>query len=166
MRVQIREVQISDAQAILEVLNPIIETKKYTILDSTLTVEEEKEFIRNFPESGVFYVAEDVNLERLAGFQVIEPIGKYTRALDHVATVGTYVHLSSRRQGIGTTLSQSTFQVAKRRGFEKLFTQILASNKGALAFYKKIGFSVIGTATRHAKLAGRYIDEIYVEKFL
>jgi hypothetical protein len=35
-----------------------------------------------------------------------------------------------------------------------------------LATYRANGFEVIGTARRHAKIDGRYVDEILIEKSL
>ncbi|MFA0678652.1 histone acetyltransferase, partial [Vibrio sp. 10N.222.51.A6] len=57
MSLTIREVAVQDAQGIIDVLNPIIIEARYTILDQTFTVDEEKAFIESFPECGVFSVA-------------------------------------------------------------------------------------------------------------
>jgi RimJ/RimL family protein N-acetyltransferase len=43
---------------------------------------------------------------------------------------------------------------------------VRADNAAALAVYIAQGFGVIGTAARHAKIDGRYIDEIPIEKLL
>jgi RimJ/RimL family protein N-acetyltransferase len=43
---------------------------------------------------------------------------------------------------------------------------VRADNAAALATYRAHGFEVIGTARRHAKIDGRYIDEILIEKAL
>lgn len=53
MSLVVRKVSINDAQGITEVLNPIIIEGLYTVLDTTFTVDEEKEFIAQFPERGV-----------------------------------------------------------------------------------------------------------------
>ncbi|MBV8815194.1 MAG: GNAT family N-acetyltransferase, partial [Verrucomicrobia bacterium] len=53
---------------------------------------------------------------------------------------------------------------AKEKGFEKFFAFVRADNPGALSFYKRIGFEVIGIAKRHAKINGRYIDEVMIER--
>jgi len=63
----IREVRPDDAEAIVSILNPIIESGVYSALDTPLTVEDEREFIRNFPRSGVFHVAEDSRDHRAVG---------------------------------------------------------------------------------------------------
>jgi len=147
-------------------LNPIIKVGKYTVLNTPLSVEDERNFIANFPERGVFHVAERPDDGAVVGFQSIEPFATYTHAFDHVGVIGTFVSLPLRRQGIGTHLAQSTFEVAEKKGFEKIFTYILASNKESLTFHIKLGFSIIGTAKKQAKFGDRYEDEIFVEKFL
>ncbi len=57
MSLVMRQVIIDDAEGITNVLNPIILEGLYTVLDTIFTVEEEKEFIAQFPERGVFTVA-------------------------------------------------------------------------------------------------------------
>ena len=47
-----------------------------------------------------------------------------------------------------------------------IFTFVSADNPAALAAYLDQGFTVVGTATRHAKIDGRYIDEVMIEKAL
>ena len=47
-----------------------------------------------------------------------------------------------------------------------MLTYIRADNPVALATYQKHGFRIVGTADRHAKLNGRYVDVIIVEQRL
>ena len=44
----IREVRPEDAEAIVRILNPIIEAGVYTVMDTPLTVEFEREYIEKF----------------------------------------------------------------------------------------------------------------------
>jgi len=162
----IREVRPEDAGGIIAVLNPIIAAGRYTVLDAPFTAEAEREFIARFPERGIFHVAERVLDGRIVGFQTLEPFGAYTHAFHHVATMGTYVDLAERRKGIGARLAEATFQAARRKGYEKIFTYVRADNPDSLAFYLKIGFRVVGTAQRQALFGERYVDEVIIEKFL
>lgn len=164
MEIKIREMCVKDAEGIISILNPIIHDG-LTVIDGPLTVKQEKKFLKNFPKKGIFYVAIH-NDKDLIGFQVLEPFENYAHAFDHVATIGTYVNISERRQGIGTELSYQTFKKSKEKGFEKIFTYVLAENKHALQFYLKLGFKIIGKSVQQAKLNGKYLDEIIIEKFL
>lgn len=162
----VREVCPDDAEEIVGILNPVIESGAYTVLDSPVTADFEREFIKNFPERGLFYTALDEHSKKIIGFQNIEPFAAYTSAFDHVGIIATYVNLSYRRQGVGQHLSEVVFENAGAKGYEKLFTYIRADNAGALAFYSKLGFRIVGTAQKQARIGQKYVDEIIVEKFL
>lgn len=164
--IMIRDVVEADADAILGILNPIIAARIYTAFDRPFSLEAERDYIAGFPSRGVWKVAQRQSDGRLVGFQVLEPFGPYTAAFDHVGTLGTYVDLAQRRQGIATALFAATFAAASQKGFEKIFTFVRADNPSALSTYQAHGFHVVGTARRHAKIDGRYIDEVLIEKML
>ncbi len=112
----IREARPDDAEAIIHILNPIIEAGAYTMLLAPFTADAEREFIPNFPTRGIFHVAEVLPAQRVVGFQTVEPFAAYTSAFDHVAIMGTFVDLTERRRGIGARLAQATFEAARRAG--------------------------------------------------
>jgi L-amino acid N-acyltransferase YncA len=165
MSIVVRAATPGDAAAIAGVLNPIIEDGRYSALDTTFSVDEERAFIEQFPARGIFHVAVDES-GTVAGFQVFEPLAPHLHALDHVGTIGTYVDLARRRQGIASHLFAATFEAAVAKGYEKIFTFVRADNPAALATYLRHGFTVVGTAKRHAKIRGVYIDEVMIERQL
>ena len=166
MDVMVRDAQPDDAEAIVGILNPIIQAGAYTVFDTPLTVEAEREYILGFPRRGVFHVAFRRQDKKVVGFQNMEPFATYTHAFDHVGIIATYVDLSRRRQGIGRRLFAATFEAAKEKGYEKIFTYVRADNPAALACYLDQGFQVVGTAERQAKVNGKYVDEVIIERFL
>jgi L-amino acid N-acyltransferase YncA len=163
---EIREATLDDADGIVAVLNPIIDSGAYTILDTPLTAEDERAFIKNCSPRGVFLVAIDRTDGAVVGFQNTQPLATYTHALDHVGDIGTYVDLSRRRQGIAKQLFEASFGKAREKGFEKLFTLVRTDNPAALQTYLHHGFHIVGTARRHARVRGQYVDETLIEKFL
>jgi L-amino acid N-acyltransferase YncA len=162
--IEIRDVRIEDAEEILAILNPIIAARCYTAMDTALTLEVEREFIRTFPDCGIFLVAIDTASSRIVGFQNVSPFGTFTHAFDHVGVIGTYVDLELRRQGVATQLFAATIAAARRKGYEKFFTYVRADNEAGLQTYLRQGFRIVGTAERHAKIDGRYIDEVVIER--
>jgi L-amino acid N-acyltransferase YncA len=166
VEILIRDAIPDDAAGIVSVFNPIIEARLYTLFDTPFTIEAERSYIAGLVEREIFHVAVRVSDHTIVGFQSMSPFATYTHGLDHVGVMGTYVDLASRRQGIAKCLFPATFEVARRKGYEKIFTYILADNPAALATYQKHGFRVVGRAERHAKLDGRYVDVIIVERFL
>ena len=164
---RIRPATEDDAEGVAAIFNAVIEGGRHTVVDRPVTVEQERVFLRNYPTRGVFHVAEDLGSGRIVGFQTLDPYdAPYTRAFDHVGVIGTYVAEDQRRRGVARALYRSTFAAARERGLEKIFAFVRADNPEALAAYQSQGFDVIGTARRHAKLNGRYIDEIFIEKLL
>jgi L-amino acid N-acyltransferase YncA len=163
--IRIRPVTTDDAGGIVAVMNPIIAARCYTVFDAPFSVEAELAFISGFPARGIFHVAVDAD-GRIVGLQNLEPLATYTHAMDHVAGCGTWVDLNRRREGIASRLFAASLPAAKAKGFEKLFTFVRADNPAALATYRRHGFDIVGTAKRHAKIDGQYVDEILIEKFL
>ena len=105
-------------------------------------------------------------VNRIVGLQTVSPFADFTHAFDHVGVIGTFVDLSRRRQGIARRLFGATFDAASRKGYEKFFSYVRADNEAALHTYLSRGFRIAGTAERQAKIDGRYIDEIVIEKQL
>jgi L-amino acid N-acyltransferase YncA len=164
--ITIRAATPDDAAGIVAVLNPIIEARTFTVFESPFTIEAERDYIARFPARGIFHVAVDQADGRIVGLQNAEPIASYTAAFDHVASIGTYVDLHRRREGIASRLFEATFAAAAGKGYEKFFTFVREDNPAALATYLRQGFAVIGTAKRHVLIDGRYIDEVLIEKLL
>jgi L-amino acid N-acyltransferase YncA len=162
----VRDVEPDDAAGIVRVLNPIIESRRYTALDTPVSVDTERDYVIDFPERGIWKVAVREPDRIIVGFQVMEPYANYTHAFDHVGTLGTYVDLELRRQGIARRLFAATFAAARAKGYEKVFTFVRADNPAALQTYLGQGFVVVGNAKRHAKIDGQYIDEILIERWL
>ena len=164
--IQIRDVRIEDAEGILAILNPIIAARCYTAMDTPFTVEQERDFIRTFPERGIFLAAIDTTSRRVIGFQNVSPFGSFTSAFDHVGVIGTYVDLARRREGIAGRLFAATYAAARHKGYEKFFSYVRADNHAGLQTYVSQGFRVVGTAERQAKIDGTYIDEVVIERAL
>ncbi|GAB4386196.1 MAG: hypothetical protein Kow00121_52320 [Elainellaceae cyanobacterium] len=166
----VREAQLEDGEAIANILNPIIEARAYTALTAPFSVEAVRDFILNLPQRGIFHVAvccnKQYDKQRIVGCQDVQPFSTYTPAFDHVGVIGTFIDLAYRRQGISKKLFEVTFEAARHRGYEKLFTYVRADNSAALATYLSQGFYEIGLARKHAKINGRYVDEIMIERFL
>ena len=164
MDIKIRPATLDDAEGVLEVLNSVVQERKYSSFDRILTVEEERQFIASLGERSGLFVAE---LEgRIIGFQTIEPFAAYTPAMDHVGIMGTFVHADFRGQGIGRQLAGASFKFAQEKGYEKAVIYVRASNKAAQEFYQKLGFVPKGTLEKQVKIDGEYEDKVFMEMFL
>jgi L-amino acid N-acyltransferase YncA len=164
--IRVRPATPDDAAGVVAVLTPIIESRRYTVFDTPFTVEHEREFIARFPARGIFNVAVDETSGAIVGLQNLEPVAPYTGAMDHVASCGTYVDLQRRREGIASRLFAVSLAAAREKAYEKIFTLVRADNPAALHTYLRHGFTVVGTARRHVRIDGEYIDEVLIERIL
>ena len=160
----VRDIQPDDAEAVVALLNPIIETGLYTTFVEPFTAFFERAFIESFPARGHFLGAFDDG--RLRGFQVVTPASSFTSALDHVAEIGTYVSLDFQRRGVAGQLFSKTLERAWLHGFGKLLAWVRADNPAGLRSYRRCGFAEVGTAKQHAKIGGRYVDVMLLEYLL
>ena len=91
------------------------------------------------------YVAE--NEGRVVGAYIIKP--NQPDLGSHVANGSFIVHPEARGQNIGTALGQSALEEAKKLGFLAMqFNMVVSTNKGAVALWKKLGFTIIGTVPK------------------
>jgi L-amino acid N-acyltransferase YncA len=162
----IRRATADDAAGIAAVLDRIIEGGRHSLLDTPFTDAEERAFIEALPERAFIHAAETPD-GVIAGFQTVEPWSSFvTHEFDHVATMGTYVAEEFRRCGVGKALAAASFAAARAAGYEKFFTDLRADNPDSLCYHLSLGFSVVGSARRHARLRGRDIDVVFIEAFL
>ncbi|MGD0996891.1 MAG: N-acetyltransferase family protein [Thermoleophilia bacterium] len=165
-QVIIRPVTPDDAEAVCAILDAAIVDGRHSLLDTPFSADEERRYISAFPCSGVFMVA-DLPVAGVVGFQSLEPYASYgTHAFDHVLTVGTYVHESYRRRGLGRLLAAACFEAARRSGCRRVLTEIRGDNDASLRFYLALGFGVVGVARDLARLGGRFVDVVIVERVL
>jgi phosphinothricin acetyltransferase len=91
------------------------------------------------------------------------------RARECYAGVGehsVYADRSARRTGAGMAALAGLFREAEGRGYWKLVSRIFVENAPSRALHLKAGFREVGVYARHARLDGRWIDCVIVEKLL
>ena len=165
-RPTVRRATIDDAGGVAAVLNEVIAGGRHSLLDTPFSDDAEREYIAALPERAFIHVAE-MPAQGIVAFQSLEPwAGLAGHVCAHVATMGTYVTERHRRRGLGGRLAQASFALARELRFEKVFTEVRADNAGSLSYYLSLGFTVVGTAGRQARVGARYVDVVFVERFL
>lgn len=130
----IREARPKDAEAMVALLQPIIDAG-LTAIEST-SVEEQLAFIQLFPENGIILVAVDGETGRLLGMQDV----MFTEDPD-VGEIGTFVDLDFRGKGVGNKLFFKMVNYLKGTEIKLIKAVIQPTNIGAQSFYSKLGFS-------------------------
>jgi RimJ/RimL family protein N-acetyltransferase len=75
-----------------------------------------------------------------------------------------YVHREAKRRGIARKLLVALFDAARKAGCWKITLRIFPENTASLELCKSLGFRVVGTHVRHARLDGKWRDVVTVER--
>jgi L-amino acid N-acyltransferase YncA len=102
------------------------------------------------------YVAEDAG--RIVGAYKLVPNQRDLGA--HVANASFMVAPAQQGRGIGKQLGLHCLATARRAGYKAMqFNFVVSTNAAAIALWKQLGFSIVGTlprAFRHSQLG--YVD--------
>ncbi len=168
----VRPATAEDVPALLAVLNPIVDARRYTAIAERLTDDEMRSWLTDVSaRRGAFHLIEcraDLTMpgQTVLGWQAVEPFSPHPGAFDHVATMATFVALEHHRQGLAARLFAASFVAARALGYDKIFTYVRADNEAGRRAYRGQGFAEVGVARRQCRIDGRDIDEIMIERML
>lgn len=126
----------------------------------TMSVEKEKEFLKNILESKNELMIAAFIGDELAGNCGISPVMNLSK-LNHRAEFGISVKKKFWGLGIGNMLLQEIIKEAGNMGYSQIELGVYSDNVKAQSLYKKHGFKPWGTVKNAYKLKdGTYRDEI------
>ncbi|MCB9798450.1 GNAT family N-acetyltransferase [Candidatus Nomurabacteria bacterium] len=106
----------------------------------------------------------------MEGEKVVGFMGAYIDALPrlrHVAHLkAVFVETEYRGKGISKRLFEFLTDKLKEAGVLKLQLLVNKENERAVAFYKKLGFSVLCTLEKEMLIDGKFYDDYFMEMFL
>ena len=110
------------------------------------------EILRSSPEAAGWPEEDLQTLDSLAGVSAYvsergnEIIGIVVgrKVLDEAEILNLAVKSGARRQGEGRTLVGRLMEELRRNGVSRVFLEVRESNRGAIAFYEKLGFRLVG----------------------
>jgi ribosomal protein S18 acetylase RimI-like enzyme len=158
----IREADDSDFDAIWPIFREVVSRGDTYNYNPSTTKEEA--FSIWMAESNATYIAHHDN----------EPVGTYILRANqsglgsHVANAGYMVTSAARGLGIGRAMCEHSVDEARRAGFLAMqFNLVVSTNEAAVALWKKMGFSIVGTLPlvfRHKELG--LVDAFVMHRFL
>lgn len=155
MTVELREYKEEDLQQMVEIWNTIVAEGNSFPQEVPLTLKEATRFFSEQSQTGV---AEEEG--EIVGLYILHPnnIGR----CGHIANASYAVKQNQRGKRIGEKLVKDSMTVAKQFSFKILqFNAVVATNKGAIHLYEKLGFTALGTIPQGFKLSeGVYADII------
>ncbi|TNE92683.1 MAG: GNAT family N-acetyltransferase [Deltaproteobacteria bacterium] len=144
----VRPVTADDAPGINALMNPIHALGLHADR-GPWTVDDQQAFIQSIPRGGVLLAA--VDGEEIVGLQDVRPAG------DKQAEIHTFVKLGRHGEGIGTALFDAMQLRVEALGTQVLWATMRAHDAGAVEFYKRLGFEVVGIEASRVRARWRVI---------
>mgnify|MGYP001829176272 CR=1 FL=1 len=161
MGVAIRAAVADDAPGICIVYNQGIEDRVATFETEARAPEDVAHWFGDdaFP----VVVAEEDG--QVLGFASTSAYGART-CYAGIREFSIYVHRQAKRRGIARNLLIALMDAAAKAGCWKISSRIFPENTASLELCKSLGFRVVGTLVRHARLDGEWRDVVTVERLL
>ena len=159
----LRTATAEDAASIAEIYNQGIEDRVATYETERRSAEDQQTWLQAIAGRYPAVVAQiDGEIIGWAG------AGPYRvrECYQGIGEFSMYVHRDWRRRGVGDLLLASLISEAERLGLWKLLSRIFPFNEASRALCRKHGFREVGVYEKHARLDGRWLDVVIVERLI
>jgi L-amino acid N-acyltransferase YncA len=161
--VRVRLATGDDAAAIAEIYNQGIEDRVATYDTELRSAEDRRTWLGSIAGRYPAIVAEVEG--QVVGWAGAGPY--HTRACYRgIGEFSVYVRREWRGRKIGDLLLPALIAEAERLGLWKLLSRIFLFNEASRALCRKHGFREVGIYEKHAKLDGRWLDVVIVERLI
>ena len=164
MEIKIRDYQIQDCTAIIEIINDAIlnSTALYDYNIRTLNTQEaifEEKLQKGFP----VIVAESNN--EVVGFGYYSEF-RFREAYKFTVEHSVYANKNAIGKGIGKLLLNELIERAKKQNLHTMIGVIDSENTNSIDFHKKFGFEEVGFIKESGFKFDRWLHSVIVQKML
>jgi len=161
--VQIRNATFDDAAAIAEIYNQGIEDRVATYETEPRSAEDQQGLLRAIADR---YPAVVAQLDgEIIGWAGAAPY-RARECYRGIGEFSMYVRRDWRGRGVGDLLLAALISESERLGLWKLLSRIFPFNEASRALCRKHGFREVGVYEKHARLDGRWLDVVIVERLI
>ena len=162
-RIRIRNATLDDAAAIAEIYNQGIEDRVATYETNRRSAEDQQAWLQAIAGRYPALVAQIEG--EIIGWAGAGPY-RDRECYRGIGEFSMYVHREWRRRGVGDLLLAGLISEAERVGLWKLLSRIFPFNEASRALCRKHGFREVGVYEKHARLDGRWLDVVIVERLI
>jgi phosphinothricin acetyltransferase len=156
----IRKVEMSDAEQITAIYNYYILKTHHTFETEPLDVVQTQERISKTIEDYPYLVAEEDGV--ILGYAYATQF-RLRQAYEHSAEVSIYVKNDAKQKGIGTELYRKLFEELYETYVHAIVAGISLPNDPSVKFHEKLGFRKVAHFNEIGYKLGRWIDVGYWE---
>ena len=161
--IHIRTASVDDSAAIAEIYNQGIEDRVATYETRRRSAEDQQAWLRSIADRYPAVVAQSDR--EIIGWASAGPY----RERDCYRGIGEfsmYIRRDWRGRGVGDLLVTALITEGERLGLWKLLSRIFPFNDASRALCRKHGFREVGVYEKHARLDGRWLDVVIVERLI
>jgi len=161
--IHIRIPSVDDSAAIAEIYNQGIEDRVATFETELRSADDQLAWLRSIAGRYPAVVAEiDGQIIGWAG------AGPYRERECYrgIGEFSMYVRRNWRGRGVGDLLVSALIREAEQLRLWKLVSRIFPFNEASRALCRKHGFREVGVYEKHARLDGRWLDVVIVERLI
>ena len=159
----VRSATVDDAAAIAEIYNQGIQDRVATYETQPRSAEDQQARLQAIAGRYPAVVAE-IDGE-IVGWAGAEPY-RARECYRGIGEFSMYVRRGWRGRGVGDLLLAGLISEAERLGLWKLLSRIFPFNEPSRALCRKHGFREVGVYEKHARLDGRWLDVVIVERLI
>jgi L-amino acid N-acyltransferase YncA len=159
----VRPASLDDAEAMAEIYNEGIEDRVATYETEPRSAGEQQSWLRAIADRYPAVVAQTDG--EIVGWAGAGPY-RNRECYRGIGEFSIYVRRNRRRRGVGDLLLAALISEAERLGLWKLLSRIFPFNEASRALCRKHGFREVGVYLNHARLDGRWLDVVIVERLI
>lgn len=165
----LRNAEESDAEDLIQYLRVVSAETPFLVREPeeiTLTVEQEREFLRGKKESERELMLIAIANGKHIGNCSVMQLGT-NRRYAHRCQIGIALYQEFCSRGIGRKMIEVALERAKEAGYEQAELEVIAGNERAISLYKQLGFEEFGVFPDNIKYKdGSYADAVWMMKKL
>ena len=165
----LRNAEESDAEYLIQYLRVVSAETPFLVREPeeiTLTVEQEREFLRGKKESERELMLIAIANGKHIGNCSVMQLGT-NRRYAHRCQIGIALYQEFCSRGIGRKMIEVALERAKEAGYEQAELEVIAGNERAISLYKQLGFEEFGVFPDNIKYKdGSYADAVWMMKKL
>ncbi len=159
-----RAAQEADAQAICDIINPVIRDTTISFQSRQKTVQDVGAEIRATCANGhgVLVVEEAGTVLGFASYKQFRAASGYARTAEHSIMLAA----DARGRGVGRMLMNSLEDHARGAGMHSMIACVSGENPGGVAFHDRLGYAQVAVLPQVGWKFGRWLDLILMQKLI
>ena len=160
----IRDATEADLPQILAIYNDVVQTTTAIYEDTLSTFEERQKWFEARRRQGwpVLVAAEGDEVLGFSSFGEWRPRWGYRYTVEH----SVHVRADRRGQGVGRTLVEALFPIAKKMGMHVMVGAIDAEASASIHLHGKLGFERVASFREVAWKFDRWLNLVVMQRFV